>query len=465
MLFVALLLLASNFITFIADSSLVQLGQSAESISFGSDTCVYCIFYHYSDYSHLPIDSFNVIIITLWLLYADGARLDDLYSPEPTWVHRYYIGKLNVAHRKASKLAKEQGESQKSLLNALSLAEEAFLDMHKSFWWEIVWLLFSGTYGLVTVLTTWFSPSSLESPGFPESWTTLGFGQMVALLLLFLPCFVAAEAFTGKVPISAVLERWVSRNTVTPANKYLDTPGKEPSQPLDPPEIPLKYGSRLYNHRSYILIFRIYVLLYSIYIIGLGLTLAMASFQTLVYVSIPLLADMLLYIAVSIHKSLEKSMSNRLHENGSWKLCSLKRNDPNAWKNLLGGSKTFVKLKVSKERSTLDNLLLDLRIHIARPPAKRMPPPVADKLVLCTGINAAAVKQLPDQVTILVTGETNPTVLTKAGGLYEGTLTGPAVLGKRIELQLDRGPDGQVPALEDVLFMMLLKPDFTQPSV
>ena len=200
MLFVAVLLLISNYINSMVDSSTLRLGQDFVADSFGGDFCVYCVLYSYSGFDHPVTDTFysTDIIITLWLFYAYGIRLVSLFSQERTWLYQYYERKLNVAHPEAFEQAQGPRDSQKSPLNILYLAEEAFLAMRASFWWEIVWLLFAGTYGLATVLETWLLSSS--SPGIlPESETALGFGQLVALLLLCLPCLVAIEAIGGKL--------------------------------------------------------------------------------------------------------------------------------------------------------------------------------------------------------------------------------------------------------------------------
>jgi hypothetical protein len=216
--------------------------------------------------------------------------------------------------------------------------------------------------------------------------------------------------------------------------------------------------------------------------IGLGVTLSIASFQTLVYVSIPFFADVLLFGLLwlrqhYLRKGLEESNQR---ENGYWRLYSLKWEDPDAWKRLLQDFKTDVDLK----GWIVDKPILCAGINVARPAAMAQLPNQF-KIIVNRKTNPTVLAQDKDvggpyegtsakvvaldeemaqplnQFKIMTNGKTNPIVLVQdkdIGSLYEGTSAKVVALDEEFELQLAGLTPDQVDALEDILFIGHIEP-------
>lgn len=153
----------------------------------------------------------NLILIMGWIAVAYFSRLVELYSLAYrnssenwlTWLISHgvlgpkeWAPRRRVAHGAAWKLYKgnaggRQGWLSKNFFKFIITIDFVQEDLSNTFLWEILWLLFYVTFGLAQL----FLFRSYNVPGL----NIMGFGQIVLLLLLFLPVPAVAESFYGKV--------------------------------------------------------------------------------------------------------------------------------------------------------------------------------------------------------------------------------------------------------------------------
>jgi hypothetical protein len=209
MVLIAGLLITSNFMTTTAKTTAEAWRQSAR-LGSGLDICFYCIF---NSGSRRIQGSFGIdIIILLWLLWAYPGRIRALYASQNPRFHilsypslrRYMLYNPPDKHRKKfvdrfrKTCQSKASESRKDFFCGVYLALFFYQELTHSYWWEISWLLFAGAFSLSRVLLVWLSFSDISGNRvLSEASTAMGFGQMIALLLLALPCFAALDVFSG----------------------------------------------------------------------------------------------------------------------------------------------------------------------------------------------------------------------------------------------------------------------------
>lgn len=211
MLLIAGLLVASNFMSTIANAT-VKAWRRETRLEEGLDVCFYCVL---GSSDKTPGYFWMDLVSTLWLVWAYPVRLFALYAPERTPPRREKRSidlhglkglremplddHYNLIRRIHKSCDGKNSEFRKNLFSGVYFAWFAYLEMRRSYWWEIVWLLFAGAFSLSKVLVMWLSYSDISgSRVLAEASTEMGFGQIAALLLLLIPCLAALEAFKGE---------------------------------------------------------------------------------------------------------------------------------------------------------------------------------------------------------------------------------------------------------------------------
>ena len=216
MVFIGGLLITSNFMSTIANAT-VKAWRRKQRLEEGLDICFYCIL----GSSEKTLGYFWMdLVSTLWLVWAYPVRIFALYSPEQKMrslqdgysIHLYGLREMppddhyNLIRRIHQSCDDKAGEFRKRLFSGVYFAWFAYLEIRRSYWWEIIWLLFAGAFSLSKVLIVWLSYSDISgSRVLAEASTEMGFGQMAALLLLVVPCLAALEAFKGEFWASMLL--------------------------------------------------------------------------------------------------------------------------------------------------------------------------------------------------------------------------------------------------------------------
>ncbi|KAL6236705.1 hypothetical protein BDW75DRAFT_107953 [Aspergillus navahoensis] len=122
------------------------------------------------------------------------------YTEMRTYSRQSWIRK-KWARQKAREVVEQQVSPRKQLLYVFIIAETwIFHECQESFLWRIPWLLSGNVYGLTDVLST-----RSEADGISGEPETMGYGQIVPLVLLILPVFTAIQSiygllFFGRVP-------------------------------------------------------------------------------------------------------------------------------------------------------------------------------------------------------------------------------------------------------------------------
>lgn len=97
---------------------------------------------------------------------------------------------------KARQAADKKIGLRKQKFKAFTLAETwAFYECQDSFTWRVLWLLFGNIYGITDVFSARADSSTMSG-----NRDTMGYGQIVSLVLLVLPFFAAAESIYGWSP-------------------------------------------------------------------------------------------------------------------------------------------------------------------------------------------------------------------------------------------------------------------------
>jgi hypothetical protein len=209
MVLIAGLLITSNFMTTTAKATSETWRQKVQ-LERGLDICFYCIF---NSSAVRTQGSFGIdIIILLWLLVAYPGRIRSLYfSQDPSFRilsnpslqdYRSYFDP-DKHYERFTKRAEEiceskVSESRKDFLCGVYLALFFYQELIHSYWWEISWILLAGAFSLSRVLLVWLSFSEISGNRIlSEASTAMGLGQMIALLLLAVPCFTALDVFSG----------------------------------------------------------------------------------------------------------------------------------------------------------------------------------------------------------------------------------------------------------------------------
>lgn len=151
------------------------------------------------------------ITIIIWLAFAYTNRLVFLYtkpqnrSSTHSWIYtaierkrrptssvalsRSLYGRIRHIHLAFSE-TQERGPDVEVKL--LFLATRSFVN---SFFWEILWLCFSASYGISMVtFTRAIARRSIDDTSNLDYW---GFGQLIPLCFLALPILTGVEAYTG----------------------------------------------------------------------------------------------------------------------------------------------------------------------------------------------------------------------------------------------------------------------------
>lgn len=160
---------------------------------------------------------FSGICRIIWALIVYTNRIVFLYTDYPrgarSWMYRFALNRLkinpkeNIHQDKAIRgLASLHNPTAWPALRFLKaiivLSNFAFAELVGSFLWEIVWLLFVNTYGIASTFvwrTLTFQYVTFCGLNIENSAGSMGFGQIVALVLLSLPILAAGGAYLGQL--------------------------------------------------------------------------------------------------------------------------------------------------------------------------------------------------------------------------------------------------------------------------
>lgn len=157
-----------------------------------------------------PLNILSAVAIIMFLIVTYGNRLTALYSQDPNqsmfrWVGGWFaqkVGRQSTISREARtvstlrRISAQQFPSwTKRLLSSATICNFVYEEFLDSFLWQIIWLIFSNMYGLLQLLAARF----LGAPKTNGNENEMGFGQLVALLLLALPALAVAEVYYGIV--------------------------------------------------------------------------------------------------------------------------------------------------------------------------------------------------------------------------------------------------------------------------
>ena len=150
--------------------------------------------------------------IILYLLIAYGNKIISLYHKDSQitvfgWLlqNLYKLSgipaSISYQQRAKQKLSATHRTAKRSILSRVryhfSMIPFFFDELLNSFLWELIFATFGFTYGLIQVVTSRWPQffSYLSQP--IDSGDIMGFGQIVPLLLLFLPGLAAVEVYEG----------------------------------------------------------------------------------------------------------------------------------------------------------------------------------------------------------------------------------------------------------------------------
>ncbi|KAL5003048.1 hypothetical protein BDV10DRAFT_180739 [Aspergillus recurvatus] len=117
------------------------------------------------------------------------SRIHKDYTEMRTYSQQSWI-RNKWARHKAREAVEKQIGPRKQRIYAFLIAETwTFYECQESFLWRILWLLSGNVYGLTDVLST-----RSETDGISGERDTMGYGQIVPLVLLILPVFAAIQS-------------------------------------------------------------------------------------------------------------------------------------------------------------------------------------------------------------------------------------------------------------------------------
>jgi hypothetical protein len=166
-------------------------------------------------------DAIAISFISVWLVFAFFNRIVNIcYSqdrPERSWLFEFFVKRFKLKPDGARidwPTAQERFNERfiklperRTSVRALSLSGALLLffleDIMGSFFWEILWVLFSLAYGLTGLFTIW---GTCTQPGHDDDYGScwpdileMGLGQMMPLLLLILPVFAYIESYSESI--------------------------------------------------------------------------------------------------------------------------------------------------------------------------------------------------------------------------------------------------------------------------
>ena len=202
MFVVVVLLLAASVISTSTDVSF--------SVNQPSDA-VFCAYRKQS--KDMGIDVFSMI----WLIYAFITKTIQVFVSEPSAPgHNRIFDRLRirldhkrtVRDRVLDKLEANSHQSKKLIFRANALYF-AYIELSGSFSWQIIWLVYSFGYGVRISIDSWtlcysfnrFQENQGEDPATCLTPAlSMGFGQIVPLVLLILPILSFVGAFFEQEP-------------------------------------------------------------------------------------------------------------------------------------------------------------------------------------------------------------------------------------------------------------------------
>lgn len=163
----------------------------------------------------------NAIIwagVLIFLFFAYGNRIVRLFASPPassifSWMEqclRKVLG-LELRRRKVARTASMSAREGKSRISVFITGLRERLDSLMTFWngfinsflWEIVWMIFGNTFGVAQVWAVRWETNGADDDS-PTAYSvngsenTMGFGQLVAILLIALPLLAAAQVYFGQ---------------------------------------------------------------------------------------------------------------------------------------------------------------------------------------------------------------------------------------------------------------------------
>ncbi|KAH8890404.1 hypothetical protein GQ53DRAFT_175951 [Thozetella sp. PMI_491] len=186
------------------------------------------------------VDFFSII----WLAYAFITRTAQVFLPEPSDPSAGRIfdrfsprfGRVvSIRAREVKRISTLLKEKRGTIQLLPHVVYLAYIELSSSFAWQIIWLIFSFSYGFSSSVTSWqscysyndflsganqtMSPDVLNCLG-PA--TRMGFGQIAPLVLLLLPVLSFLEAFFVKSDTKSVgtstLDLTTAMSTEMPVN-------------------------------------------------------------------------------------------------------------------------------------------------------------------------------------------------------------------------------------------------------
>ncbi|OCK73708.1 hypothetical protein K432DRAFT_410468 [Lepidopterella palustris CBS 459.81] len=336
MLLIAALLIAGNFMRTTTDISLAWQRP---------DLCLYCLFNNSSlrKKASVGVDIFSMI----WLFSAYANRLVALYDSDVTthsrsWIYRCFMRKgsrqrsdpytrQNILDKIHAVCESHRAPRSKAFINAAHLLSLAYVEMKGSFWWEIVWLLFGAAYGLTTVFTVWFSRSQSGQLFLGATATTMGFGQIVPLLLLILPIFAALEAKADATEVSQASNlpnsTQPNESIAQDAAETISAPTTSIAQMLQVPDPTRQshpfanmhrlledHGNDPYKVPIYKKTLHVTVLIYTVYVPTCGFFLAIIDFIAWIFIVMILFFPEALILAaeiIEIYKAMKEDRAQK----------------------------------------------------------------------------------------------------------------------------------------------------------
>ncbi|KAI9747566.1 MAG: hypothetical protein M1815_004086 [Lichina confinis] len=162
------------------------------------------------------LDFHRLVIVTIWLSYAFANRLTWLYRKDQTVysksiVYRKIMAMLkqpveavpmrvHVAERSREVLMRKPLSSFRAKLGSLAATYDLVgEEFGASFLCQISWLAFSLAYGIGQTIVARQQLSHSHGDSSMEGLNVMGFGQIVAIMLLLLPLIMAGEIYQGRL--------------------------------------------------------------------------------------------------------------------------------------------------------------------------------------------------------------------------------------------------------------------------
>ena len=158
---------------------------------------VQCRFENLSLRGTNPVNFAADITQLVWLTFAYLSKLVKLSVPNTRSKMR--TSRARRQHYQERIRATRNGMFA-TLLNKLhhgfAVFSFAYLELLDSFLWQLIWMLFGNVFGIRQL--TWVLMRARKHVRLEGSEREFGFGQLLSLALLALPCLAAVEAFSGK---------------------------------------------------------------------------------------------------------------------------------------------------------------------------------------------------------------------------------------------------------------------------